>query len=49
MHTYHSAIINLTPCLYVALSTAFAKMNVRFTDRLRKNVRKKKEELSMKS
>lgn len=41
MHNYRSAIINLTQrmlcMLYVDLCTAFSKMNVSFTDRLRGN------------
>lgn len=41
MHNYRSAIISLTQCmlcmLYVASCTAFAKMNVSFTDGLTEN------------
>lgn len=41
MHNYRSAIINLTQrmlcMLYVASCTAFAKMNVSFTERLTEN------------
>ncbi len=41
MHYHRSAIINLTHRIYVALCTAFAEMNVSFTDRLTENDRKK--------
>lgn len=40
VHNYDSAIISLT-YIYVAVCIAFAKMNVRFTDRLTKNDRKR--------